>query len=182
MRSALEPLRAPSSHPTSQHRILAPEPLRDPRPIAFGGTFMRCRPMLTSLGVAGLLALLIMSGCILNPNTNKCTTNCPVQTYRPLTTPVAALFNLRETYKFHDAMAGDEYATLLDPNRYQFRYYDPQSMTPTKPLYFDYGQDVDATRKLFLDVNVSSIALTFPLEADTNGTASSHLDDPPGTV
>ena len=56
---------------------------------------------------------------------------CVAACYRPLTTPAAPLYNLALAYAEKGSNASTQYATLLDPALFTFRYYDPQSSDPT---------------------------------------------------
>ncbi len=130
--------------------------------------------------VVGAVALAVAgAGCKKSTVPN---TGCVAPCYRPLTTAAAPLANLALAYQARGVAAATQYATLLDSARFSFRYYDPQSSTPTIPQYWGASTDSSCTRGLLTDPAVSRIELTFPLADTAAALASTVPGDPAGTM
>ncbi len=145
---------------------------------------------LVSLSATAALALLLLgvSGCVFSPPPCNDPLTCDGGTppaYRPQNVAnayVAPLHNMIVAYAERGTDAADHYKEILDKDLFQFRYYDPQSSTPTIPKFWGYAEDVTTTTGLLTDPDVSKIELTFPL-ADTSGMVpSSVVGDPTGTM
>ncbi len=145
---------------------------------------MRHLSFLRSHAVSGALAsvaaLLVFAGCVKECTRPECK-GPQIPDYRPLTTYAAPLYNLVLTYENHNAEAVDQYKTLIASN-YQFRYYDPQSSTPSTPQFWGYSEEIATAQGLLTDATVTTLALVFPLADTANIEPSSFVGDPVGTM
>ncbi len=130
-----------------------------------------------SIAVAGVLTLALHSGCLFSPPDGG--GGGQVFIYRPLTTPYAPLYNLEKAYANRGQEAYDRYAELFDPVLYKFIWDD--TSTPTLEDSYNYTEEIK-TREMFVDASVASLSLTFLVnDADSLGTPSNTVGDPPGT-
>lgn len=140
-----------------------------------------------SLALAGALAAIAviagLTGCV-----KKCTDPLicggggTAPNYRPLNSPGAVLYNLVLTYDQHNADAVEHYKDLIARDIYQFRYYDPQSSTPSTPQFWGYSEEITTATGLLTDTQVTRLELLFPLDDTTKAEPSSFVGDPPNTV
>ncbi len=131
------------------------------------------------LAMALVFVAMAVTGCkqkVLSPCEGK---SC--SPYRPQTSPGAVLHDFGLAYENHDAEAADTYAALLAPS-FVFKYFDPQSSTPSLPVYWGAPQESLTTRGLLTDPSVSRLALVFPLADTASAIASTAPGDPPGTL
>ena len=128
------------------------------------------------------LSVLTLAGCK-DPGQPACTICPPVAAgpnYRPNTTYAAPLYNLAQAYNTRDADAVKAYLGMIG-SAYQFRYYDPQSSTPTVPISWNAATEDSTATDMLRDPALSALVLTLPL-ADTSGAeVSSFAGDPPDT-
>jgi hypothetical protein len=131
---------------------------------------------LLALCAALLVVFASAPGCFSPINDPGVCLGCTIS-YRPLTTAYAPLYNLALSYTGHDARASDEYATLFDSTRYEFVWDDPSE--PGLDNTYGYDDEVSRTRRMFSDVAIASIGLTFLANApDSVGVPSPVVGDP----